>query len=779
MLTATVVFFSLFPLFFFGFPVSALLFPNEPISERWVKVPFLGLATVVLITQNLVYADIPVKVSTPWIWGLGLLIWAVWLFVYFRRIIPHNPIQISKLTFLIPLALLVIYVVQGFGLFGSSAKYYVGRAWSDEFNYVSIAQFLADYPFSTSSASVLVQPYAEKAIALKYDRIGQSIYHAFVACSSNTDAKTTFEVTIFLLPILTAIAIYWIARSNYSPHLALFALLGSGILPSLAMLHLESFLSQSLGMPFLLVFPFFIKEINDRFSIRPLLAGALVLSAAISIYTEFTLLYLIEIFLVCFVWFGNQICLRLEHPHTYEFNLRISFPEKLSLTSFTNILSKTGILIFITLLLNIGFFQGTLGVVSRSSTSGLLQGVYPWSFQVEGFTRLWFGDWAATPGILGFLLNVISIIATIASSVGLFLNWVKKKNLINFTFLFLCILPLGLLLLGTGYMYQFYKLQLTISPLYVIGLLYWVGTMPGFKWNHTNDQTLSKLRLNVIVWGSLISVFILSGASTFSMAYRSGFGKTQNEIGRGGGFLLSSPEMKELEGLLKSIKNTDIVVAYWDDFYNGSFINAWISYLTRNNRIFLTNSAISDSVVPDLSSQNIDLGTLSDHSVLITSTKPCGGKIIGDGATLLMENALVHVNRISSNNWVFLDHITNPNGIEKDNSGNPFTWIGDSPASMVVYSGKSQLLIIHPTVYPGLSLPIETPRTLEVTNLNAIRKITVQGEAFDSPIEIPVVMGRNDIKFQVLEKPTETLEHDPRQLLVNISNYCQFEISDK
>ena len=67
--TALVIFFSLFPLFFFGFPISGLLFPDEPISKRWVKVPFLGLALVVLVTQNLVYADIPVKESTLWVWA--------------------------------------------------------------------------------------------------------------------------------------------------------------------------------------------------------------------------------------------------------------------------------------------------------------------------------------------------------------------------------------------------------------------------------------------------------------------------------------------------------------------------------------------------------------------------------------------------------------------------------------------------------------------------------------------------------------------------------------
>jgi hypothetical protein len=97
---------------------------------------------------------------------------------------------------------------------------------------------------------------------------------------------------------------------------------------------------------------------------------------------------------------------------------------------------------------------------------------------------------------------------------------------------------------------------------------------------------------------------------------------------------------------------------------------------------------------------------------------------------------------------------------------------------MILYAGKNGLLKIHANLRPGQSIPVETPRTLEITNLDVTRLIPVQGLASDQTIEIPVSSGRNEIKFQVIERPTQPLSKDPRTLLVMIKNYCQIEISN-
>jgi len=777
MYTAIVVFFSLFPLLFFGFPITGLLFPEEPIYKRWVKIPFLGMALVVLITQNLVYADIPVKQSTPWIWGMGGIIWIGWLFSKLRMGISPDYLKLSKPSFLIAICLSVIYIVQGFGIFGSSAKYYMGRAWYDQLNYVSLAQFLTDHPFSTPATAVSSQPYAEIGTGLKSDRIGQSVYHAFVESSSHTDAKTTFEVTIFLLPILAAIAIYGIALTNYSPFAATIALLCAGILPSLAMMHLESFLSQSLGTPFLLIFPLFIVEIKERFSIKSLLAAALVLAAAISIYPEFTPLYLMEILLVFVAWFAGQV--RLVRSEQGRYSLHMDLENKNSFTEIVQVSERFGLLIVVTLLLNMGFLNGIRNIISRTYGPGQLKNIYPWSFQLEGLTRLWFGDWSVASQGVEFILTILGVGMTIAAYTGLIMNWVKRKNLLNFTVLVLSVLPLGLLLLGQEYGYQFYKLQLTVSPLYGIGVVYWVDSARQQKTVTKIAQIKDKLNPKFIIFTALIVIMCISGASTFSMTYRSGFGKTRDGIGYVGAFLLGSPEMRDLANLLGSINDKNVIISYRDSFGDGGYINGWMSYFARNNRVYVTNPKISGGIVPDLSMQKINLSTLPAGSILINSTKePCEGDVAGFQVSTLMKNSMVHVYQISSHNWAFIEQVITPNRFGNDAPGNPYIWIGNSPASMIVYAGKTGLLTIRANLFIGPSLPIETPQSLEITNLYVTRIITVQGQASKQVIEIPVTSGQNEIKFQVLGKPTQTRGDDQTTKLIMIEDYCKIEISD-
>jgi hypothetical protein len=778
MFTLQVIFFSLFPLFFFGLPISGLLFPDEPISERWVKAPFLGLASTVLITQNLVYMDLPLKESAVWVWCLGIILWAIWLFAVLRSNFRPIRFSINKHAFLIGIILFSVYVIQGFGIFGSSAKYYVGRAWYDQYNYVAIAQFLADYPFSTSSIDLMDQPYAHRAITFKDDRIGQSVYHAFVLTSAHADAKSTFEVTILIYPLLTAVAVFWIARSLSSVSHALIAMLWAGILPSLTMIHLESFLSQALGTPFLLIFPFFLRDIRAKYSTKATIAGAIILAAGVSIYAEFLLLYLSELFLVLLAWAAGQYLLSISfnRVNNREHHIRIITPEKISLNAGIQLFANCSLLIISSILLNVGFFQGILPVSIRANSHGILPGIYPWGYTMEGLTRLWFGDWSVLSPF-NTLLNFLGVVLIVAAYVGLILNWIRQKTYINFTVLCLCVLPLGLRMLGQGYQYQFYKLILTFSPLFIIGLLYFFEQpRVSFGANRIFSILQRGLKAENVLFGAAM-LMILSGGSALSMAYRSGFGKTLEQVGRGGGHLLLANETREIQGLLQSTHDKEILISYWDDFYNGAYLNAWLAYFARNNRVFLTNPRLVGITVPDINMLRLNTKDLQIGSLIITSGRfPCDGEVVGKGAKLVLKNDMFQVHRISGSTWAFIDQFLNPNGIEKNSSGERFMWIGDEAASIVLYSGNENIVSFQFHLYPGLSLPEGTPRTLEISNSESNVQVIVRQELREQNIDIPIHPGRNEIIFRVLERPTQWLDNDPRTLLVNISNLCQFKM---
>ena len=777
MFTIQVIFFSLFPLFFFGLPISGLLFPDEPISERWVKVPFLGLASTVLITQNLVYIDLPVKESAVWVWCLGIILWVVWLFVILRSNFPPPRFSISRHSFLIGITLFSIYVIQGFGIFGSSARYYVGRAWYDQYNYVVIAQFLTDYPFSTSSINLMDQPYAQRGAALKYDRIGQSVYHAFVLTSASSDAKSTFEVTIFIYPLLTAIAVFWIARSHYSDSRALIAMLWAGILPSLTMVHLESFFSQALGTPFLLIFPFFLQNIRGKYSTKATLAAAIILAAGVSIYTEFLLLYLFEFFLVFLAWTAHQQypSISLYWASKRQYHIRFIKPEKISLDTGIQLFTNCTLLIISSILLNVSFFYGILQISRRANVHGFFSGIYPWGYSLEGIARVWFGDWSVLWPQFSILFNILGVVLIVAAYAGLILNWIRQKTYINFTLFCLCALPLGLRMLGQGYQYQFYKLLLTISPLFIIGLIYFVS--PRFSLSANRIFSMQKgLKAEKVLLGAAMLI-ILSGGSAFSMAYRSGSGKTLEEVGRGAAHLLLAKETREMQGLLQTTHDKEILISYQDDFYNGNYLRGWLAYFARNNKVYLTDPAIGDTTVQVINMLGPHIKELPIGSLIVTSGRfPCHGNVVGEGTKLKLKNDMFQVYEISGSTWAFIDQFLNPNGIEKSSSGEPYMWIGDEVASIVLYSTDEDIVSFQLRLYPGPSLPEGTPRTLEISNSESKVQVIVSGELREQNVDIPISAGRNEIKLHVLERPTQWLSNDPRTLLVNISNLCQFEM---
>ena len=254
----------LISIFFVGVPLSWLLNGRSWPGERaWLEAPFLGIAAITLILQNLVYLDQPIRYTAPLIWVGGLV---GWFWMYRRK-------QIGAVFATLPRALfgaaLAVYLLQGLGLLIVGASFYMGRAWGDQYNYTALAQFLTDERFSMSMSQVGQRPYLATAISFKLDRIGQSVLHSFFATSSLQEAKTLFESTILLSVALLVLAVYALGRRyGMQKGYALATGAAAGLLPGIAMVHLESFLSQALAIPLLLLFPVLLDDLVQRLDWR-------------------------------------------------------------------------------------------------------------------------------------------------------------------------------------------------------------------------------------------------------------------------------------------------------------------------------------------------------------------------------------------------------------------------------------------------------------------------------------------------------------------------------
>lgn len=357
--------------FIFGLPLPRWLSRHREHEMLWVKAPFIGLGVIILVLQNLVYMDLRLGLTTFVLWGGAALVWA-------RIYSKHSSGELlSGVPRGLLVAALIVYLIQGLGIFCLGSKYYLARTWIDQYNYTAGTQCLMDHPFSMKLADVQWQPYLYKGIQVARDRIGQCIVQGFLAETLHSDAKTLFEPAILLSPLLMVFAIYGLGRRlQLSSRAAVLAAGAGGLLPSVAYIHLHSFFSQAFGTPFLLIFPLFLDDLLIAPGWGRILAAAIVLAAGISCYPEFIALFVLEAVVVMAVFFAGEI-----RTIALPFNGR----------GWLLTIRKSGFvfLVFaVALALNPGFARCVLGIMSSVTAPGLLLGIFPHASDIRGIERL-------------------------------------------------------------------------------------------------------------------------------------------------------------------------------------------------------------------------------------------------------------------------------------------------------------------------------------------------------------------------------------------------------
>jgi len=174
-------------------------------------------------------------------------------------------------------------------------------------------------------------------------------------------------------------------------------------------------------------------------------------------------------------------------------------------------------------------------------------------------------------------------------------------------------MPLLILIRGEGFGYQFYKLFLSISPILVIGFL---------LVEEEAEKLFIKTKIVIFLMregAMILLVFICLG--TGDMVIRSGIGTTMAEIGRGGAQKLLTPATMELQAELSRMHDKSIYIIWYDEFYNGNFVNAWLAYFARNNRVWLSNTLLSDIDIRGLAKKIQRPQDIFTEGFLLTSSK--------------------------------------------------------------------------------------------------------------------------------------------------------------
>jgi hypothetical protein len=681
-----------------GVPARWLLGRRRPLDEGgWLEAPFIGLAVVVLLSQNLVYLGWPVA-CTAWLpWALGLLFW-IWFFRSgtLRASLAGLPGRLFAVAG-------AVYLLHGLGLLMIGARYYAGRGWSDQVYYAALGHLFRHFPFPMGMEEVGLRPCLALAVPLEFDRIGQSVLHAFLAASSGTSAKTMFEPLILTSPALTVLAAYALARRlGLGARQALGTAAAAGLLPAVAALHLEGFLSHALGLPFLLLFPAALADLHARPGPPALSRASLLLAAAVAVYTEFVPLF--GMLLVV-----SLAVLLLRRPRRW--------------------LPAAGHLVLAAapILLNPGFFRPLLVVLGRVQAPGACADTYPWALSVEGWARLWLGDLAvAGPAPWVSLARFFAVTAAGLGYLGLVRAWQAARRdagadaagrlVVASSAAALALVPLLLIARDTRHPYQVYKLLLSTAPLLPLGLSLLAA---GGGWK----------RLAALA--PLTAMLLAGAAGTLHMALDTCSGRPHD---RSNAALMHGAELRRLqEALERRGPRRDVVITL-----GHPYVAAWLSYLARRHRVHLAGSAPPDP-------------NLSGEVLVITARQGAFARVEAGDMWRLHSGEWSELWQADSRRWAVPLDVGNPNGLEVLN-GLPFFWVGGPPTRLEMLAGTPGELILSARFRPGPGMPESAPLRLLVRT-SAGHEQHVETAAGEHRLAVPLPAGRTTISLQALDPP--------------------------
>jgi hypothetical protein len=272
-----------------GAPLRWLVGGCRPLRPGdWLWVPLAGLAGIVLPLQNLaVWADLPLARTVPWFWCAVAAGWGAMLGSRAGRAsLRRVPWRVLALA-------LAVYLSAGVGVLAQGVERYRGNMLSDQYHYVVLAQFLADEPFSTDWPDVGQRPWLVMPVALKDDRLGQSVIQAFLAVSAGREALDLFFPTQLLGVGLLCPAVLLLGRQlGLSRRASAWAAAASGLAPGVLFLQSNCYLSHALCLPALVAFLAAVVRLARGGGWRPLPDAMTALGLGFAVYTEFAPLFL-------------------------------------------------------------------------------------------------------------------------------------------------------------------------------------------------------------------------------------------------------------------------------------------------------------------------------------------------------------------------------------------------------------------------------------------------------------------------------------------------------
>jgi hypothetical protein len=547
------------------------LFPKEFSLLNKVLFTFVGgLCLVVLIPENLVYLCVPVRISA-WLL-LAAAVFQVCLcrhqLIAWRRML-YSDADLRTLAVIIVLTVTfhgAVPILQGL-------EGYYGKANPDQLNYVVLAEFLKEEPYSTAQPDIGLRPWLLRAVGfqdpaerlrtstgpgpemvgLKKGRIGQSIVTSEISVWSGTNAKGGYAATvIFFLTVLAICLFGFLRETGINRFMAGSGALMAALLPAVTRLSLDGFLSQ---VSTLFVFPFFaILLQRQELSARSFtLFFSLGLAYLIAAYSEIAPIGLCTFFLG--LMFIRHDTFRAK---------RLMLMSAILLIAFANLYYLRNL---------IEFLERQYYVAANADMMHMAPNI----LTLRGWSELNFGAFAGSP--LALLFDGCTILLGVIFLAGAIFLPRHSQEVIGVILVPVILVIAYLAIRAPASYYSMAKIVLSALP-FVIGLVFVALSKVATKKRNYPLGALKKL----------LSAIIVTGAAAGSVRY-------YHEVLNNDGLLsyVREPRFLKVCRELEAIKNKRVLV-----FETYPLLTQWLCYHARHNDVYFDIRAISDSAFPQL-----------------------------------------------------------------------------------------------------------------------------------------------------------------------------------
>jgi hypothetical protein len=528
-----------------------------------------GLALVVLIPQNLVYLGVPIRISAWLILGAALV--QGWL-CRDKFVAWVGTLYASGDIRTLAAVILLTITFHSFVPIRQGLEWYYGKGHFDQINYVLLAEFLKEKPYSTSAQNIGLRPWlvgpvgfqvtAEQLamnsgpgvemIGLKKERLGQSIITAEMSVWSGTDGKGGYAATVIFFLTLLAVCVYVVLReTGIDRFMAGSGALLAALLPAITRLSLDGFLSQ---VSVLFVFPFF----------ASLLRHAALSARSFTLFFGLTLAYLVAAYSEI-APFG--FCTLL---------LGVMFVRRDKMRSKRLMLMSTVLLVA---LLNPYYLRNLIEFLGQqyyyAANLASLDNLAPRLQTLHGWSALLFGTIASAPFAL-FLDGGALLLGLLGLAGAIFLSG-RDRLIFGAILMPVVVVILYLATRTPPSYYPIAKIALTLLP-FVISLVFIALSRVAAS---NRDRALGGLK-------KLFSAMIVATAAAGSIRYYSEVLNNKDLLR-----FVREPHFLDVCRALEKIKDKRVLV-----FETHPLLTPWLCYHARHNNVYFDGRLISDSPVP-------------------------------------------------------------------------------------------------------------------------------------------------------------------------------------